>query len=129
MKPNEQEYSGFWKVMSEISQRYVKSTEGGIQGGSKKKDVNFKNFLKIKAVVRSNTELNETNKKGQKLLRCEGQDVGGGLATYIRSNGVAKKKNNGQQTNKQLLVRVYTFKLEFDHFGTETLKALQLSKG
>lgn len=37
MKPNEQEYSGFWKVMSEISQRYVKSTEGGIQGGSKKK--------------------------------------------------------------------------------------------
>lgn len=60
----------------------------------RKKDVHFKNFLKIKALVRSNTEHNGTNKKRQKLLRCEGQDVWGGLATMS-----PKDKNNGQQTN------------------------------
>lgn len=89
MKPNEQEYSGFCKVMSETSQR-----KGAYKEGQKKKDVHFKNFLKIKALVRSNTEHNETNKKGQKLLRREGQDVWGGLATMS-----PKDKNNGQQTN------------------------------
>lgn len=73
--------------MSETSQRKGAYKEGQ----KKKKDVHFKNFLKIKAVIRSNTEHNETNKKGQKLLRCEGQDVWGGPARYIRSNNVTKR--------------------------------------
>lgn len=67
MRPKEKEFSVFWKIINETSQKHVKTT-GGVGRTRRVKQMKMPT-LKIKPVVRSSREHNETNKKGEKLRR------------------------------------------------------------